>query len=1031
MKIKSLTIKNINSWKGEHKIDFQQVLKGETLFAITGPTGSGKSTILLAISLALYGEGPKGLNAHDYITLGEKEGSVSLDLLIKGKSITANWAIKHGQKQAKRSVLIDGEVAPRPASIIEEIIGLKFDQFNKTIILNQGDFSKFLTSKFSERKAILEHLAGIEELTKLNDVIKIKRTRAINEKEKSFSAYSSFTEVGPEDINNLEIELSKIETDYLFAKQKVENLQDNSKHIKSYFEFVDSYQKLQERILVIEKNIKELLPNLQKNKEIQNQIVKDLQKIKDEFNKIKPELLEALGDEKAIQLSLAQIEENKKKIKKTLDALNNNQENIKALNVKQRLLDIEKEKNKTPLSTMDHSRKQELQPLLNEILIKKQRLFNFKSQKAELELELQKGFNKSNELSEKLTQLKSSIDIDENYDLAELESKLKNLLEENGLLIAKHNHALRIEKEIISTTEQLRNITNEFELKKIIYDKFETDKNEKDLANAINLVAKESIKANKCLICDSGDVNHIHEVETVLIDESEYLKAKEQFNQLNLEVHKMRGKLEDYQKDLLGYGGISLEMLKSVENKIASIQNKIKNIKIFEKEYLPIHKSLEINFENNEKLKQQIENLNIQIENCSKEVDILFNNLSHLTGMQKTEQLEIKVQEYMRLDQNLQKIESDYKSLVVEKELKENELTNQKEEIESINFQLSQLQASIQQKEQKIFQITKGQKASIVIKEFEDKIENFQQSIEKLTGSINELERKRNYEEAMLQTEKFNLESHTLKITEAKLKISFALNNSIQSNYIDSSVINIQKMLIPTQEWDASIVREVFELVYVPYVDKSKKEEEQLLERRGELKNQIKRLKEDIEKAKELKSIFEQHSKQADLYEELYQLIVKQDFRGHVLSFIEESLIEMANHEISELCDDRYKLFQHKDLEKNQVDFLISDSLHAGETRKISTLSGGETFLISLGLALALSEMMRGKTDIDSFFIDEGFGTLDPDSIDDVLSILMSVQNRGKTIGLISHVKSLTSRIPVNIELHQNINGTDYSIVRN
>jgi len=99
---------------------------------------------------------------------------------------------------------------------------------------------------------------------------------------------------------------------------------------------------------------------------------------------------------------------------------------------------------------------------------------------------------------------------------------------------------------------------------------------------------------------------------------------------------------------------------------------------------------------------------------------------------------------------------------------------------------------------------------------------------------------------------------------------------------------------------------------------------------------------------------------------------------------------------------------------------MILDSLHGGEARKISTLSGGETFMVSLGLALALSEMMRGKTEIDSFFIDEGFGALDPDSIEEVLEILFNVQMRGKTIGLISHVKSLTSRIPINIELSKN-----------
>ena len=91
--------------------------------------------------------------------------------------------------------------------------------------------------------------------------------------------------------------------------------------------------------------------------------------------------------------------------------------------------------------------------------------------------------------------------------------------------------------------------------------------------------------------------------------------------------------------------------------------------------------------------------------------------------------------------------------------------------------------------------------------------------------------------------------------------------------------------------------------------------------------------------------------------------------------------------------------------------------------RKVSTLSGGETFLVSLAMALALAELTRGQTQLDSFFIDEGFGSLDQDTIEEVYELLLQLQNSGKQIGIISHVKDLTDRIPVNINLEKKHDG--------
>ena len=126
-----------------------------------------------------------------------------------------------------------------------------------------------------------------------------------------------------------------------------------------------------------------------------------------------------------------------------------------------------------------------------------------------------------------------------------------------------------------------------------------------------------------------------------------------------------------------------------------------------------------------------------------------------------------------------------------------------------------------------------------------------------------------------------------------------------------------------------------------------------------------------------------------------------------------------------------YKLNERYSLQKKQDDSLIIqviDNYQAGNIRSLSSLSGGETFIVSLSLALALSDMASSGTNMDSLFIDEGFGTLDKSSLEMVMDTLENLQQDGKTIGLISHVDALKERIHTQVQLIKNGNG--FSTIR-
>ena len=152
------------------------------------------------------------------------------------------------------------------------------------------------------------------------------------------------------------------------------------------------------------------------------------------------------------------------------------------------------------------------------------------------------------------------------------------------------------------------------------------------------------------------------------------------------------------------------------------------------------------------------------------------------------------------------------------------------------------------------------------------------------------------------------------------------------------------------------------------------------------------------------------------LMTQLQQLIGAADgakFRKFAQSLTLDNLLYLANQRLT-LLHDRYQL---KRKVGDRLELIVLDTWQADSERDTRTLSGGESFLVSLALALALSDLVSHKTSIDSLFLDEGFGTLDSETLDIALDALELLNAAGKMIGIISHVEALKERIPVQIKL--------------
>ncbi|HCI7688165.1 TPA: exonuclease subunit SbcC [Salmonella enterica] len=195
--------------------------------------------------------------------------------------------------------------------------------------------------------------------------------------------------------------------------------------------------------------------------------------------------------------------------------------------------------------------------------------------------------------------------------------------------------------------------------------------------------------------------------------------------------------------------------------------------------------------------------------------------------------------------------------------------------------------------------------------------------------------------------------------------------------------------------------------------------------RQGEIRQQIKQDADNRQRQRALMAEMKQASQQVEDWGYLNTLIGSKEgdkFRKFAQGLTLDNLVWLANHQLTRLHG-RY-LLQRK--ASDALELEVVDTWQADAVRDTRTLSGGESFLVSLALALALSDLVSHKTRIDSLFLDEGFGTLDSETLDAALDALDALNASGKTIGVISHVEAMKERIPVQIKVKK-INGLGYS----
>jgi exonuclease SbcC len=1073
MKFHSIEIENITSLKGKHKIDFDELLNEESLMAITGPTGSGKSSILTSISLALFGKNYKtSLSSVDFVTLDQEKANIQLEFSVGVKRYKATWSCKVRKK--------NGDLIKNPKPIrnifeadkaleitAEEIIGLNFDQFGKTVILNQGEFSRFLTSTFKDRKDILEKLYNGEQLSSLNEILKEKLKTILREKELLDSKIDNSLPFTEDEYKTYKEEHTKITEEFEGTKLLKDSSISHIKYIQDALEINTHYIKNSERSKDISKSLIDVTKDENDIKDKRDIFLNDYNIFHKSYE------VKRKSIDKALFL-LKDIEQLKVNIDKTNTIINKSKLSLKECDsyIHTNTQSIEKKSNlinniKSELSfdSININTLKELFELAIEIThlnsSTKVHIENQKDKEQELENLTIKGTEQNNLLKDLNNDLlaiqKGYLDESKSYDdlqkhIFEKLEKLtlaKGSLESQKTTLKKLNDDIHADKEkslILNGQLETLNTNNtniNLKIKKINLDhdlllkKKELQKLESaihicrqslkeqdncpacdtevstekkiallnssfesiDIETEISLIHKDLIKQEKALEKSITDIKHTSDSLTSL---NNLLKTNQEAKA------KLEKSIELSSKD---------QKLTSIKNDLKRVEDLITNIKLINQQLSEDRNDYRKKSELLSKIKNQI----LDSEN-------IINNKTNILKQSLDQDVEDinRLSEILKIEisncENILNLERDLKQLSSETDLKTKEKLSISTQMENYCNELVSFNSQLNESNQELLKDFPNTNPHDELSILESNKNTFQLEKEKhdksllnISTKINQL----NSQKGLLQEQSKEL-FNQMNNCFAKVQKSTIKQDTNQEVLAFTKKINLlensQDFYSKTNEINTSL-----ENVLIPYSKTILEKYDQDHAKSIKLKTMIDSFDVKKKSQKEDKSQLENITKELHRLQNLSLLLGKDEFRNFTLGLIEEQLIEQTNHELNSLCDGRYELEQVESSKGHE--FYIVDHHKASLKRKIRTLSGGETFLVSLAMALSLAELTRGKAEIDSFFIDEGFGSLDEDAIEEALNILLSIRNRGKQIGVISHIKALTDRIPVNIHLEKSRHG--------
>ncbi|MDD4527552.1 MAG: SMC family ATPase [Candidatus Margulisbacteria bacterium] len=1013
----SLTLQGIYSYQKRQTIDFTQLTEA-SLFGIFGPVGSGKSTVLEAISFALYGQTER-LNQKDnlnynmmnlksdefFIEFDFKAGKNHIDdyrCVVKTKRNSKNYE-NVGSFDRKCYKKENDEWTPLETKTAEDIIGLSYDNFRRTVIIPQGKFQEFIGLKDKDRTDMLKELFGLDKFDLYAKTAQLDSSNNYEIENIKGQLEQISEEANPDVITEKNEKLKQLESDLKIMNKKQQELTGKEKKLSELKSIFEGINKLSKELAELEENKKEFatreeelkiyescLKNFkdiisQKKKlEADFQTYKESIKQKNESLLIKAKTLE----ETTIAFTKIKTDYDKK------DELNTKSDDLSQII---ELKDIDKHLKGLELLIKEQKqildkKEEELKATTTYLKAKNEEYKTAKKDMPDWDSlnKVQLWFTEQNHLATTLKQEQKNTD--EQQKIIDKLQKDKDTLLNNSLL-----EGFLSSKDKLLLTKEITPIIQK-----------EIDKKEKEKTDLENKIRELSINekmgdyvnqltdGKPCPLCGSADHPHILKVEDVKVEITKVVLNKET-------IIKEIDVLYNIKNDL----SILYENFKNVYIQKQKADDKIKltkediekhNIKFIWKQYRADNEEQikgDISKANQFKEKadiyeKEIETLNTKLETETKQRDTRKASFEE-TQKDKTAQTAkhettIKQLKVLKYEEYIDKNKSQCETEKIECQTKYSYLVKEHErlnkEINELNKVISELGGQLKTEETAKVSIT-----AELIKNIEEinnrliktKIENLEDVEKILAKDIDideEQKRIKEYNETLIQT-KAKLKNEQDKINDQKY-------DEANHNQLIEELVGLNK-------------------------DITTKNQAQ-----GAIKEVIAKLMKELETKKKLITKMDELIKRKENIGVLKRLFTASGFVNYISTKYLQNLCNAANDRFYKLTRQQLKI----EITDNNT-FQVRDYLHEGRVRSIKTLSGGQTFQAALSLALALADQVNQLAGAKQnfFFLDEGFGTLDKESLHTVFDTLKQLHKENRIVGVISHVEEMQQEIDVYLDI--------------
>lgn len=1002
----SLSFQAFESYAKMQTIDFKALSDGG-IFLIHGETGAGKSAILDAVTFALYHATSGGSRSQvkcfyqcaeelptivDFIFEAGGEKYRFCRSIRKKRNRKAQGAFSKDDfvEEQFASKLTDGEWIPLEASQTQtsvtknaqDILGLAVEQFRQVIILPQGQFERFLTSESNEKEGILTTLFAAEKYTRISQQLRL--LSAAEQKEisgKLLKARGLLESTGASSIEEADAVLTGISEKNEALKAEYKKLSEETalkekaladgRSLLTLFEKNDEYEKRLEDFMRQEPEIQATEKKLKAARSAASEkpLYNELINAREDAGKRKAFAAEAEGRAEISKKALASETEALKKLEERIPEAEALEKRISSL-----------EEKVPDYKAFDNAEK--------EFLSGGKKLSAIKEKEARLrasleasEKKLSAAENKERELSELASSKLPAISekrtkLSEGKNLSEKLAGYRALLE--ALLRDEEKAGERLSA-AAALVQEKRGLYEEAFIKR---------------TSSLSAALAEALKDGApCPVC--GSVHHPAPAEGTdasVSDEeikklsSDLENAKDKEAAASLELEKIRLRIQN--------GG---QLIEEAESRLKTLEYTEKAYEETEAEYL--------------KLDRQISELPEIRENAK--------SLRESLSSQKSE-ADLNSKELLEETARFSKAEAEFASLKARIDSEFPDLNSLTAFIEKSKNQLSLFKEKLSFKQEK---------ARTAENEFHSAESGLQLSEKELSKALEKEEKIRGEFLSRLEASGFGSEEEWKKsclddneIEEAQRRVTefftaYALCRT-EKNSVELSL--------------AGTVRPNAEFLKIAF-DTSKKEKEAMGQELAVSEKEEERLAGILSSYKKQTEELTLRKREADEQARFASIMsgdTSQSFSRFVLGIKLDEIAFTANRTLKDVLGGQFQLFRKTDGEaKNKKTGLELEVLSALASSRYSVknLSGGEKFLLSLALSMALSSVLtnqNGGMSIDALFIDEGFGSLDSRSLKEALAVLSTaVKNRG-TVGIISHVSELTELIPKGLQITRDENGS-------